>query len=91
MNYDLNVIPANDFLRLWYRYNKIGVPDPTLTAVNELLYPQRIEINPLARVQLENLVAYWRTHAKPGRVLYAVKSLHYVQSLQRWKPTGAIQ
>lgn len=91
MIYSTATIEANEFLRLWHRYEAMKVPDPTKTAVYELLYPARPEILPAARVQLENLVAYWRTHAKPGRALAARKSLFYIDNLRHWRPTGAIQ
>lgn len=84
-------VQANKFIPLWYRYEKMGVPDPTQTAINELLYPARVVIGQHARRQLENLVAYHRTHAKPGRVYLALKSRHYVETLANWKPTGAPQ
>lgn len=91
MKYTLASIDPNQFLQLWSRYEKLGVPDPTQTAINEMMHPIRPEILPPTRMQLENLVAYWRTHAKPGRVLYACKSYHYVHTLRNWRPTGAIQ
>lgn len=93
----MNKIPVvatftpGEFLHLWYKYEKIGVPDPTQTAINELLYPVRVAIAQPVRTQLEDLVAYWRSHAKPGKVLAAQRSLHFVQSLQHWKPTGEPQ
>lgn len=91
MSHDLSHLDPNRFLALRYRYEKIKVPDPTQTAINEIFYPSRLHIHPLARVQLENLVAYWQGHAKPGRVLAALRSLHYVQSLRNWKPKGPTQ
>lgn len=86
------VIPSQEFLELRYRYERIGVPDPTLTAVREIAYPQRVVALPQdVRRQLESLVAYWHAHARPGRVLAALESRHYVKNLHNWKPKGLTQ
>jgi hypothetical protein len=62
----------NEFLSMFLKFDAIGVPDPIGEAVSAV-FQAHVTMAPAPRKQLEDLVAFYRTHAKPGKVLAALK------------------
>lgn len=77
------------FVERYQVFEKLKAPDPILAALQSLHGHNIKVLGPEARAKCVNIVAYWRTHAKPGKVLAALKSRHYVQTLGNWRPPAS--
>lgn len=86
MNYIKLEIDMMAFIERHNVFEKLKAPDPILAALQSLHGHNIKVLGPEARAKCVNLVAYWRTRAKPGKVLAALKSRQYVQDLSDWRP-----